>query len=131
MSIRILTGFLMGGSGGHTDVAAGAKLAIIVAPLSRARIPLVTERVDCISTPGESVDVLVTQYGVAVNPRRRELRERMAQAGLAVYEIGDLMKMGERFNGVPEADTRRKERVIAEVRNRDGSILDRIYQAFP
>ncbi len=41
------------------------------------------------------------------------------------------MKMGERFNGVPEADTRRKERVIAEVRNRDGSILDRIYQAFP
>ncbi len=124
-------GILMGGSGGHTDVAAGAKLAIIVAPLSRARIPLVTERVDCISTPGESVDVLVTQYGVAVNPRRRELRERMAQAGLAVYEIGDLMKMGERFNGVPEADTRRKERVIAEVRNRNGSILDRIYQAVP
>ena len=40
-------GILMGGSGGHTDVAAGAKLAIIVAPLSRARIPLVTERVDC------------------------------------------------------------------------------------
>lgn len=124
-------GILMGGSGGHTDVAAGAKLAIIVAPLSRARIPLVTERVDCFSTPGESVDVLVTQYGVAVNPRRRELRERMAQAGLAVYEIGDLMKMGERFNGVPEADTRRKERVIAEVRNRDGSMLDRIYQAVP
>ena len=66
-----------------------------------------------------------------MNPRRRELRERMAQVGLAVYEIGDLMKMGERFNGVPEADTRRKERVIAEVRNRDGSILDRIYQAVP
>ena len=64
----------MGGSGGHSDTAAGAKLAMIIAPLFRARLPIVTERVRCISTPGRDVDVLVTQRGVAVNPRRAELR---------------------------------------------------------
>ena len=35
-------GRIMGGSGGHSDTAAGAKLAMIIAPLSRARLPIVT-----------------------------------------------------------------------------------------
>ena len=61
-------GRIMGGSGGHSDTAAGAKLAMIIAPLSRARLPIVTDRVNCISTPGSTIDVLVTQKGVAVNP---------------------------------------------------------------
>ena len=59
----IPTGCLMGGSGGHTDAAAGAKLTMILAPLVRARPPIVTDRVTCISTPGASIDVLVTQRG--------------------------------------------------------------------
>lgn len=54
-------GRIMGGSGGHSDTAAGAKLAMIIAPLSRARLPIVTDRVNCISTPGSTIDVLVTQ----------------------------------------------------------------------
>ena len=45
-------GFIMGGSGGHSDTAAGAKLAMIIAPLFRARLPIVTEHVHCVSTPG-------------------------------------------------------------------------------
>ncbi|MBR4954866.1 MAG: citrate lyase subunit alpha, partial [Clostridia bacterium] len=56
-------GYIMGGSGGHSDTAAGAKLAMIIAPLFRARLPIVTDRVNCISTPGQDVDVLVTQAG--------------------------------------------------------------------
>lgn len=48
-------GCLMGGSGGHTDAAAGAKLTMILAPLVRARLPIVTDRVTCISTPGSSI----------------------------------------------------------------------------
>lgn len=51
-------GRIMGGSGGHSDTAAGAKLAMIIAPLSRARLPIVTDRVNCISTPGSTIDVL-------------------------------------------------------------------------
>lgn len=45
------SGFIMGGSGGHSDVAAGAKMAFVVAPLIRGRLPLVVDRVTCCSTP--------------------------------------------------------------------------------
>ena len=121
-------GILMGGSGGHTDVAAGAKMSVIVAPLSRARTSLVVDRVDCISTPGETVDVLVTQYGPAVNPRRPDLKERFRAAGLPVYEIGELKEIAEKLNGVAQPVNGVGKKVVGQVLNRDGSILDRIYQ---
>ena len=47
-------GCIMGGSGGHSDTAAGAKLSMIIAPLFRARLPIVTDHVTCISTPGKT-----------------------------------------------------------------------------
>ena len=77
-------GVIMGGSGGHSDAAAGAKLAMIVAPLSRARMPLIVDRVQTISTPGKSIDVILTQRGIAVNPQRGDLLSKFKQAGLPV-----------------------------------------------
>ena len=53
-------GYIMGGSGGHSDTAAGAKLSMIIAPMFRARLPIVTDHVTCVSTPGKDIDVLVT-----------------------------------------------------------------------
>ena len=63
-------GIIMGGSGGHADTAAGAKLAIITTRLTAAGFPKIVDRVGTPTTPGETVDVLVTDAGVAVNPRR-------------------------------------------------------------
>lgn len=70
-------GYIMGGSGGHSDTAAGAKMAMIIAPLTRARLSIVVDRVLTVSTPGSTIDVLVTQRGIAVNPRQQELKERL------------------------------------------------------
>jgi citrate lyase subunit alpha/citrate CoA-transferase len=50
---------------------------MIIAPLFRARLPIVTDRVQCISTPGRDIDVLVTQRGVAVNPKNAELTDNL------------------------------------------------------
>lgn len=119
-------GSIMGGSGGHSDTAAGAKLSMIIAPMFRARLPIVTERVQCISTPGEDIDVLVTQGGVAVNPKNGELRRRLADAGLPVIDIRELKEKTERITGVPKRPPR-GGRVVAEVISRTGGILDRIY----
>ena len=63
-------GVIAGGSGGHADAAAGAKLALVAAPLFRARLPIIVDKVRCVSTPGDTVDALITQRGIAVNPRR-------------------------------------------------------------
>lgn len=92
-------GYIMGGSGGHSDTAAGAKMSMIVAPLSRARLPIVVDEVLCKSTPGSTVDVLVTQRGIAVNPLRPELADRFKAAGLPVVDICQLRDAAEKLNG--------------------------------
>ncbi len=119
-------GYIMGGSGGHSDAAAGAKLTMIIAPTSRARLPIVTDRVTCISTPGDSIDVLVTQSGIAVNPKNIQLKERLINAGLPVIDIKELKKKTELITGTPQK-IKRGDRVVAEVIGRNGDILDRIY----
>ena len=121
-------GRIMGGSGGHSDTAAGAKLAMIIAPLSRARLPIVTDRVTCISTPGSSIDVLVTQKGVAVNPKNAELRDRLIAAGIKVMDIRELKALAESVSGVPEKPVF-GESIVADVIYRDGTVIDNIHQA--
>ena len=118
-------GYIMGGSGGHCDTAAGAKLAIVVAPLIRARLPLIVDEVLCKSTPGSTVDVIVTQRGIAVNPAQKELREKLVKAGLPVKDIKELKKIAEETAGVPKA-VKRGDRVVAKVLYRDGTLLDTI-----
>jgi len=118
-------GYIMGGSGGHSDTAAGAKLSMIIAPLFRARLPIVTDHVQCISTPGRDIDVLVTQRGVAVNPKNAELMQRLRDAGLPVMDIRQLKDIAEGITGKPQA-VRRDGRTVANVIYRDGNVIDHI-----
>ena len=116
----------MGGSGGHSDTAAGAKMSMIVAPLSRARLPIVVDKVLCKSTPGNTVDVLVTQRGIAVNPLRPELADAFRGAGLPVVDIHELKTVAEALNGKPHKPVL-GDKEVAKVLYRDGSLLDTIH----
>ena len=120
-------GIIMGGSGGHSDTAAGAKLAMVIAPLFRARQPIITDRVNCVSTPGKDIDVLVTQYGIAVNPKNEELRDRLIRAHLPIVSIEELKAKAESLCGVPKA-LEHGERVVAKVIGRSGEVQDLIYR---
>lgn len=119
-------GYIMGGSGGHSDTAAGAKLSMIIAPMFRARLPIITDRVNCISTPGKDIDVLVTQGGIAVNPQRKELENRLKAAGLPIIGIEDLKEKTERITGKPKK-LPKGDKIVANVIGRDENILDCIY----
>lgn len=118
-------GYIMGGSGGHSDTAAGSKLSIIVAPLIRARLPLIVDEVLCKSTPGETIDVVVTQRGIAVNPKQQELKEKLMKAGLPVKDIRELKQIAEDIAGVPKK-VEMGDKVVARVLYRDGTLLDTI-----
>lgn len=118
--------YLMGGSGGHSDTAAGAQLSMIIAPLFRARLPIVCDRVSAISTPGRDIDVLVTQGGIAVNPRRAELADRLREAGLPVTDIHELKEKAERLTGKP-APVMHGDKVVANIIYRDGAQPSPIY----
>lgn len=123
-------GYIMGGSGGHSDIAACNKLAIVVAPLWRARLPVVKEHVTCCSTPGATVDLFVSQMGVAVNPKNGELKQRLLEAGIHVRDIRQLKEMAEKYTGVPEP-IQFTDRVVANVMYRDGTMLDQIRAVAP
>jgi len=71
------------------------------------------------------VDVLVTQKGIAVNPKREELREKLVKARLPVYDISELKEMAERVTGVPEP-IEKGEKTVAKVEYRTGEIIDEI-----
>lgn len=119
-------GVIMGGSGGHSDTAAGAKLSMIIAPLFRARLPIITDRVGCISTPGKDIDVLVTQGGIAVNPKNQELKERLLDAGLPVMDIFEMKEKVEKITGKPRKITM-GDRVVAKVFGHTGEEQDQIF----
>lgn len=120
-------GYIIGGSGGHTDVAEEAKLTVIVAPLSRARMSIVVDKVLTVSTLGKSVDLLVTQYGIAVNPGRPELAEALKAAHLPVKDIRDLRKMAVEINGPANPSIHLTDRVVGNVLGRNSQIQDVIY----
>lgn len=119
-------GIIRGAIGGHQDTAADAALSIIVCPLLRGRIPCVVPRVTTLITPGSSVDVVVTEYGIAVNPARPEIAAQLKAAGLNVVEIEALAAKAASIIGTPEP-LAFGDKVVGLVYNRDGSILDKIY----
>lgn len=132
-NVNVITGsdgILRGAPGGHPDTANGAKCTIIVAPLVRGRIPTVCDKVVTISTPGESIDILVTEYGVAVNPKRADLIAALDEAGVEHVTIQQLRDKAYSMVGVPDP-VQFKDRVVAIMEARDGTILDVVREIKP
>ncbi|NCB31392.1 MAG: citrate lyase subunit alpha, partial [Clostridia bacterium] len=132
-NVNVLTGsdgVIRGAIGGHPDTAAGAALSVVVAPLMRGRIPSIVRRVNTVVTPGDTVDVVVTDQGVAVHPRRAELKARLISAGMPVYEIEQLRERAERIVGAPEP-IRYKDKIVGVVMYRDNRVIDVIRQVEP
>ena len=129
-NVNVVTGSdgtIMGGSGGHSDTAAGAKLAIVVANLARGSLPIVTDEVITATTPGESIDVVVTDHGVAVNPRRSDLADCLTAADLPIKDITDLKAMADETASTPQ-HTKVGDKIVAVVEYRDGTIIDAVRQ---
>ncbi|CAG8999659.1 MAG: Citrate lyase alpha chain [Candidatus Celerinatantimonas neptuna] len=132
-NVNVLTGsdgVMRGASGGHCDVAAAANLTIIVAPLLRTRIPTVVKHVTTLVTPGENIDVVITDHGIAVNPARPEIKERLEAAGMKVTTIEALYKKAVSLTGEPKP-IEFTDRIVGVVRYRDGSVIDVVKQVKP
>lgn len=126
-SITGSTGMIMGALGGAPDTAAGAKLTLCVAPTMRKRIPILLDKVTNAVTPGDTIDVLVTERGICVNPARQDLVEKFTAAGIEIMDIKALKEEVEGLTGVPKrvdyTDT-----VVGVVEYRDGTVMDVIKQ---
>ena len=133
-------GRIIGGIGGGQDVAAGAALTIIFLPLASGKgewgFPRVVEKVYTRATPGEVIDVVVTEEFVAVNPQskspyKQSILAQAEQFGLKVLPIEELhqrsVAKAQQMGKIPPRRETTGE-IVHAIEWRDGTLLDVIRQ---
>lgn len=120
-------GRIMGGSGGHSDTAHGANVCVITTNLIKSRMPIIKEHVTTVTTPGEDVDVLVTERGIAINPLRTDLLEKLKDSKLPIKTIDELYDLALSITGKPNEISLTDE-VVGVVQYRDGTVIDTLYK---
>jgi len=119
-------GRMLHGIGGHQDTAAGSSLCIVTCPVFRKTNPIVRERVTTISTPGDVVDAIVTDKGIAINPKRIDLIEKV-KGKLNIVPIEDLKQIAYDETGGPQ-DLDFTEEIVGMTKWFDGTVLDNIWK---
>ena len=119
---------ITGAQGGHPDAAQGAKCTIVICPLLQGRIPAICTNVTTVTTPGESVDVVVTDYGVAVNPARPDILEALKDVDtIPLKTIEELRDIAYGIVGEPDP-VQFEDRIVGIIEARDGTIMDVVHQ---
>jgi citrate lyase subunit alpha/citrate CoA-transferase len=116
-------GLIRGAAGGHCDTAAAATLSMILSPSVRGRIPTFVENVNTVITPGESIDVVVTEIGISINPARQDLVDAFKDSGIPQYSIKELQEKAYAITGTPDAIVY-GDKTVALIEYRDGTIID-------
>ncbi len=119
-------GTLLHGIGGWQNCIA-SKCTILPIPLFRDRMPIVRDEVTTICGPGELIDVIVTERGIAINPLRKDLIEKMKNSSLPIKTINQLKDEAEAICGVPDKP-KFTNKPVAVVKWVDGTIIDTIWQ---
>ncbi len=117
-------GYLLHGIGGWQNTLFG-KTTILPIPLFRDRIPVIRDEVTTLCAPGEMIDVIVTERGIAINPLRQDLIDKAKNSGLPVKTIEQLKQEAEEICGVPEKP-KLSDEIVAVIKWVDGTVLDSV-----
>jgi citrate lyase subunit alpha/citrate CoA-transferase len=117
-------GRMLHGIGGHQDTAAGSSLCIVTCPVFRKTNPIVLENVTTITTPGDVVDAIVTDKGIAINPKRNDLIEKV-KGKINIVPIEDLKQIAYDETGGPQK-LEFTDEIVGMTKWFDGTVLDNI-----
>jgi citrate lyase subunit alpha / citrate CoA-transferase len=120
-------GLLLHGIGGWQN-ALFADCSILAFPLFRGRIPIVVEEVTTLCAPAETVDVIITERGIAINPRRKDLLERLRGSTLPLTTIEQLYQTAQRICGEPARVEREMSHPVAIIKWVDGTVIDTVWK---
>ncbi|MBD3258081.1 hypothetical protein GF377_06575 [candidate division GN15 bacterium] len=131
-------GRIIGGIGGGQDVAAGADLTIIFLPLATGKegkgFPKVVDQVYTRTTPGEVIDLVVTEEYAALNPNSQSsykdrIIEQAKEFGVNLVSIEELHEKSKAKAaewGPTPAPKPTTDEVVHVIEWRDGTLLDTI-----
>ena len=91
-------GRLLHGIGGWQNCLF-AGCTILALPSFRDRIPVIVDEVTTMTGPGEMIDVVVTERGIAINPRRTDLLHAVKGSKLPIRPIQDIKAEVEKICG--------------------------------
>jgi citrate lyase subunit alpha/citrate CoA-transferase len=115
-------GYLLHGIGGWQNCLF-SKCTILPIPLFRDRIPVIRDEVTTLCGPGELIDVIVTERGIAINPLRQDLIDKLKDSGLPLKTLQELKEEAERICGIPKKQEFEDE-VVAVIKWVDGTVID-------
>ena len=119
-------GYLLHGIGGWMNCLF-SKCVILPIPLFRDRMPVILDEVTTICGPGELIDVIVTERGIAINPLRADLIEKMKGSNLPIKTIHELKAEAEKICGKP-AKPRLTDEIVAVIKWVDGTLIDSVFR---
>jgi len=125
-NVNVITGsdgVLRGASGGHSDTSTACKMSMVIAPIVRGRIPTIVDQVTTVVTPGSSIDVVVTELGIAINPLRTDLIAAFKDSKIPQLTIEALKEKAYAITGEP-APIKYGDRPVALIEYRDGTLID-------
>jgi citrate lyase subunit alpha/citrate CoA-transferase len=120
-------GRLLHGIGGWQNCLA-AGCTILAVPSFRDRIPVIVDQVTTLCGPGELIDVVVTERGIAINPRRQDLMDAVKGSKLPIRPLQEIKSEVERICGGKPQQLKRGDRPVAVVKWVDGTVLDSVWQ---
>jgi len=123
-------GLLLHGIGGWQNTLFG-ECSILAFPLYRGRIPIVVEQVTTVCAPGEMIGAVITERGIAVNPRHRNgpaILERLKGSKLPLTTIEELHDIARRLCGAPQPPEIDRDHPVAVVKWVDGTVIDTIHR---
>ncbi len=120
-------GMLLHGIGGWQNCLFSG-CTILAVPAFRDRIPVLVDRVTTLTGPGELIDVVVTERGIAINPKREDLIRATAGSGLPIRPLPEIKAEVDRMIGGAPAPPRVTDRPVAIVKWVDGTVLDTVFQ---
>ena len=101
---------------------------ILAVPAVRDRIPVIVDEVTTLTGPGELIDVIATERGIAINPRRKDLLDAVKGKGLPVRDIRDIQREVYQLCGGKPKPPKRGKNVVAVVKWVDGTVLDSVWK---
>ena len=116
-------GRLLHGIGGWQNCLFG-KTVILPIPLFRDRIPVIVDEVTTLVGPGELIDVIVTERGIAINPRRQDLIDAVKGTNLPIRTIEELKQEAEKVCGGKPKKPELGKKIVAAIKWVDGTIID-------
>ncbi len=121
-------GYLLHGLGGWQDCLF-AKCVILAVPSFRDRVPIIVDQVTTLCGPGEMIDAVVTERGIAVNPLREDLISALSHSSLSLRTLSEIQQEVHAIcGGPPDKPKRDRQHPIAAVKWVDGTVLDAIYR---